>query len=81
MPLLENNARVGRFVVQRLIKHNLYTETYRAVDENNTPYFLKVFVMSRIGSKLVNPQSDHCSLCGGTSEKGESEAGCQQRVL
>ena len=57
MPLLENNARVGRFVVQRLIKHNLYTETYRAVDENNTPYFLKVFVMSRIGSKLVNPQT------------------------
>lgn len=57
MPILENNARVGRFVVQSLIKHNLYTETYRAVDQNNNPYFLKLFVLSRISPKLVNPDT------------------------
>lgn len=58
MPILQNNSRVGRFVVQSLIKQNAYTETYRAIDDNNTPYFLKLFVMSRLPQKLVNPETN-----------------------
>ena len=57
MPILQNNSRVGRFVVQSLIKQNAYTETYRAIDDNNTPYFLKLFVVSRLPQKLVNPET------------------------
>ena len=58
MPILQNNSRVGRFLVQSLIKQNAYTETYRAVDDNNNPYFLKLFVLSRVPQKLVNPETN-----------------------
>ena len=68
MPILENNTRVGRFVVQNLIKSNLYTETYRAVDEDNNPYFLKLFVISRLPARLINQRTytvkeiEYCKL-------------------
>lgn len=68
MAILEKNAQVGRFVVQNLIKHNQYTETYRAVDQDNNPYFLKLFVLNRINPKLVNGESkwvkeiEYCKL-------------------
>ncbi len=54
MAILESNMSVGRFTIQNLIKHNHYTETYRVVDQDNNPFFLKLFVMSRINPKLVN---------------------------
>lgn len=57
MAILESNMSVGRFTVQNLIKHNQYTETYRVVDQDNNPYFLKLFVLSRINPKLVNSET------------------------
>ena len=57
MAILESNMSIGRFTVQNLIKHNQYTETYRVVDPDNNPFFLKLFVMSRINPKLVNSET------------------------
>lgn len=58
MAILNEQTKIGKYSVQRLIKSNLYTETYRAVDEDNNPFFLKLFVMGRIPSKLLNKQTE-----------------------
>lgn len=54
MPVLQNASNVGKYTVQNLIKANYYTETYRAVDEDNNPYFLKLFVLNNLPDKLMN---------------------------
>ncbi len=54
MPTLTENQKIGRFTVQSLIKENIYTETYRAVDENSNPYFLKLFVIKKMPEKLID---------------------------
>ena len=55
MAVLSRNDVIGGYTVQSLIKSNLYTETYRVHDSNSTPFFLKLFILSKIPSKLVNP--------------------------
>lgn len=55
MAILNRNDIVAGYTVQNLIKSNLYTETYRVLDSNSIPFFLKLFIISRIPSKLVNP--------------------------
>ncbi len=57
MPTLTENQKLGKFTVQTLIKENLYTETYRAVDEDNNPYFLKLFIIKKMPTKLINPET------------------------
>ena len=57
MPVLQNASNVGKYTVQNLIKANYYTETYRAVDEDNNPYFLKLFVLNNLPDKLMNRES------------------------
>ena len=57
MSSLQPGQTIGKYTVQSLIKENLYTETYRAEDENHTPYFLKAFVTKRVPEKLVNSQT------------------------
>lgn len=57
MSVLENNTRVSKYKVVSLIKNNQYTETYKAVDEDDNPYFLKLFILSQIHPKLVNPET------------------------
>lgn len=58
MPILSRGEKIGIYVVQNLIKENLYTETYRAEDEDRNPYFLKLFVVKRMPEKLMNPDTN-----------------------
>lgn len=57
MAILKVNELVGRYKVQSLIKSNLYTETYRVEDENNIPFFLKLFIIRRMPGNLLNEES------------------------
>lgn len=57
MALLTRGDQIDKYIVQSLIKENLYTETYRVEDENGNPFFLKTFVIKRLPDKLVNPES------------------------
>ena len=57
MALLVESSRIGKYKVQNLIKANLYTETYRVVDTDNNPYFLKIFAANRLPDKLVNAKT------------------------
>lgn len=57
MALLVESSRIGKYKVQNLIKANLYTETYRVVDTDNNPYFLKIFAANRLPEKLVNAKT------------------------
>ncbi len=45
---------IDGLIIQSLIKSNTYTETYRVVDENENPYFLKVFIPQKMPSRLIN---------------------------
>lgn len=54
MSVFTNFTQIGKYTVQNLIKSNYYTETYRAVDEDDNPYFLKLFIINRIPDKLLN---------------------------
>lgn len=57
MAIFKNGEQIGLYVVQSLIKENLYTETYRVEDEDNNPYFMKAFVLKKMPEKLVNPET------------------------
>ena len=57
MAIFKNGEQIGLYVVQSLIKENLYTETYRVEDEDNNPSFMKVFVLKKMPEKLVNPET------------------------
>ena len=59
MAVLKQTEKIGVYTVQNLIKANRYTETYRIVDEDNHPFFLKLFILNTIPSKLIN-QETHC---------------------
>ena len=57
MATFKSGQKVSKYIVQSLIKENLYTETYRVEDEDNNPYFMKVFVLKRMPEKLVNAET------------------------
>lgn len=57
MATFNSEQKISKYVVQSLIKENLYTETYRVEDEDHNPYFLKVFVLKRMPEKLVNTET------------------------
>ena len=57
MAVLESGQRVDGYLVQSLIKANVYTETYRVEDESHQPFFMKVYIMKLVPSKLINPQT------------------------
>lgn len=59
MALLKENEQISFYRVQSLIKENSYTETYRVVDYDNTPYFLKLFLVNKMPAKLINPETSH----------------------
>ena len=54
MSIITPGTAIGRFTVQSLIKANLYTETYRAEDDEHTPFFLKLFIPKRMPERLIN---------------------------
>ena len=57
MSTLNTGDNVGGYKIQSLIKQNEYTETYKAVNANEQPYFLKVYIMKRTPAKLVDSGS------------------------
>lgn len=57
MALLSSGQRVDGYLIQSLIKANVYTETYRVEDESHQPFFMKVYIMKLVPKKLVNPAS------------------------
>ena len=68
MAVLSTNEKIGVYNVQSLIKANHYTETYRVVDNNNNPFFLKLFIVNKMPPKLLNPETqavkeiEYCKL-------------------
>lgn len=54
MAILQRGQHIDQYIVQSLIKQNLYTETYRVEDNSGTPFFMKVFVMKRMPEKLID---------------------------
>lgn len=57
MSILVAGHRIGNYTVQHLIKQNEYTETYKVVNENDYPYFLKVYILKRTPEKLIDNES------------------------
>ena len=43
MNFLDKGQCVKEYVVESIISSNGFYETYKVVDENNTPYFLKIY--------------------------------------
>ena len=57
MAVLSSSEKIGAYTVQSLIKTNHYTETYRVVDGDGQPFFLKLFILNTIPSKLINQET------------------------
>ena len=48
MAILKESQIIGIYTVQSFIKAGQYNETYRISDKDGTPYFLKIFDLTRI---------------------------------
>ena len=57
MSTLTPGNQIGNYKVLHLIKQNEYTETYKVVNENDYPYFLKVYILKRTPEKLIDSES------------------------
>ena len=57
MSALQENSSVGKYLIQNIIKESDYTETYRVKDENDTPFFLKLYILKKTPEKLMNPET------------------------
>lgn len=53
MAILQPNQKIGNYEVKRLIKENHYCETYRVEDENEEPFFLKIFELKNTPTKMI----------------------------
>lgn len=54
MAILSNNQHIGNYEIKRLIKENNYCETYRIEDENEVPFFLKIFILKNTPEKMLD---------------------------
>ena len=54
MSIFSSGNKIGDYTVQHLIKQNEYTETYKVVNGNGHPYFMKLYVMKRTPEKLID---------------------------
>lgn len=61
MGLLKVNERIEEYSVQCLIKENEYTETYKINNENGDCYFLKLFILKRLPSRLFDEENQMVS--------------------
>ena len=57
MQTLENGHKIGEYTIQSLIKQNTYVETYRVENTAQEVFFLKLYVMKRVPTKLVNSEN------------------------
>ena len=58
MAVFNPSDRIGKYTVCNIIKSNLYTETYKVVDIEDNPFFLKLFLLHQIPGRLLN-ESTH----------------------
>ena len=56
MAVLTNSQRIGKYEIKRLIKENLYCETYRVEDANEEPFFMKLFILKNTPEKMLNDE-------------------------
>jgi len=63
MAILTSNQQISNYVVKRLIKENLYCETYRVENESEEPFFLKLFIIKNTPEKMLNGEH-HVSCIG-----------------
>lgn len=61
MSTLSTGTAIGTYVVQCLIKQNEYTETYKAINENGHPYFLKLYILKKTPAKLLDEATHEVS--------------------
>ena len=54
MAILSNNQHIDKYEIKRLIKENNYCETYRIEDENEVPFFLKIFILKNTPEKMLD---------------------------
>ena len=54
MSTLQEGFVIGNYRIQRLIKENEYTETYKVVNENDNPYFLKLYILKKTPAKIID---------------------------
>jgi len=57
MSVLTSGQTIGSYRIQSLIKQNEYTETYKAVNENDNPYFLKLYILKTTPAKIIDADS------------------------
>ncbi len=72
MAILQNKEHIGKYMVQSLIKSNLYTETYRVEDADQRPFFLKLFVLKNMPNQLIDTQTRlvrEIQYCSGINHK------------
>ena len=54
MAVLQGGQRIGTYEVKRLIKENLYCETYRVEDNKGEPFFLKLFILKNTPENMTD---------------------------
>ena len=66
MNLLKENQIVDGYRVQNRIKGDTYKETYRVVDADERPFFLKLFAKKNMPPKLLDEQGEvmEIKMCG-----------------
>lgn len=62
MPILLPNQIIGQYEVKRLIKENHYCEAYRVEDDNETPFFLKLYIIKNMPEKMLTDDGDVKSI-------------------
>ena len=46
--ILHEKQQIGNFRVLNIIKGGFFNETYKVLDENDNPFFMKIYVMKRV---------------------------------
>ena len=54
MAILSKGFIIGEYTIQNVIKQNEYTETYKAVNKNDNPYFIKLYILKKTPSKILD---------------------------
>lgn len=58
MSILKEGQKVKDYKVVYMIKANAYCETYRIADENDTPYFLKLYRIKNTPQRLLDDHGE-----------------------
>ncbi len=62
MPLLLPDQKFEKYKVQQLIVENSYCETYRVEDENEKPFFLKLFIVEKMSHRFLDGDGNVTSI-------------------